>query len=130
MQHGGTNPSRMLRHTQTHTQSFTHLTVYNIWRGGSAGDFEYSAALLSYLYFPWSISESNQNVNPLALTSTQRIAAYLDAEIRPGGFQGGDIVLKLMLVLTTSTACFVQISVSQSDAACFFNLVCHVLRII
>lgn len=67
MQHGGTKQSRMLSNTHT------HLTVYSIWRGVSDGDFEYSAhcySVQSMIFaFLANISESSQNVNPLALTS-------------------------------------------------------------
>lgn len=48
----GTNPPRMLSYPHTHwntkgptdTYTFTHLTVYSIWRWLSADDFKYSTA--------------------------------------------------------------------------------------
>lgn len=70
------------RHSHTHTLSFTPLTVYSIWRWVSRWRFWiFHCSLLhcqsTIFAFPTSLSGSSQNVNALALTSVQRIAAYL-----------------------------------------------------
>lgn len=68
--------------TRTHTLSFTPLTVYSIRRWVSRWRFWiFHCSLLhcqsTIFAFPTSLSGSSQNVNALALTSVQRIAAYL-----------------------------------------------------
>lgn len=113
----------MLSNTQTNTHPYTPLTVYSVRRGVSTDDFSIfhcSLAVLSEHCLCFSVSESGQNVNPLALTSVWRIAAYLFLlKSVLGDFRAVYTVLKLVLI--RNIACFVQLLfTSQMQLLSFF----------
>lgn len=93
----GMTPTR----THTHTQTSLYLEM--------TADLKYFNSSLRYRQttYPLLSFQACQNVNPRALTSVQRFAAYFTAEICPGGFHRY-LVLKQVLV-SMSIACFIQL---------------------